>query len=240
MAEDLFVTIPALEGDRYAALFSYAEGSVAVGDFDALQGEMFGTTLGELHLKGREFQPSKKPSVSKTLDLEYLLDNSLKKIAPFLAQEKLGLSFLENKIADIKAQLAQLPKEEPYWGVCWGDPHSGNVHFTDNNQLTLFDFDQCGYGWRAFDLAKFLQVSLGAGISRRVREAFFAGYKSINSLSEVELDCLQPLTQTAHIWNWAINIEGAKVHCWSRLDRGYFRRRLEELKRLDSPNWQLF
>ncbi|WLT40042.1 hypothetical protein NON20_10690 [Synechocystis sp. B12] len=27
----------------------------------------------------------------------------------------------------------------------------------------LFDFDQCGMGWRAFDIAKFLQVSMQSG-----------------------------------------------------------------------------
>ena len=52
-----------------------------------------------------------------------------------------------------------------------------NVHFTEDNQITLFDFDQCGYGWRVFDIAKFLQVSLSAGIKREIRDAFLAGYQ---------------------------------------------------------------
>ena len=140
----------------------------------------------------------------------------------------------------IRDRLSNLPQEAPYWGVCWGDPHSGNSHFTTDNEITIFDFDQCGYGWRAFDIAKFLQVSLSAGINRKVRDAFFAGYLKVQAISEIEINCLQALTQTAHIWNWAINIEGAAVHCWSRLDNSYFHKRIEQLKMLDTDHWQLF
>lgn len=235
--QTLFVTIPALEGDRYAALFPYAEGEVPLGDLDCEQAELFGNTLSKLHVIGQDFHYHAPP---KLLTQEYLLDNSLKKIAPFLETKPQELDYLKRKITDIKAQLNNLPQEAPYWGVCWGDPHSGNSHFTSDNAITVFDFDQCGYGWRAFDVAKFLQVALSAGISRKTRDAFFDGYQKVQKLSEIEIDCLQALTQTAHIWNWAINIEGAAVHSWSRLDNSYFHKRLQQLKMLDADSWQLF
>ena len=130
--------------------------------------------------------------------------------------------------------------EEPYWGICWGDPHSGNVHFTEDNQMTLFDFDQCGYGWRAFDIGKFLQVSLQSGLSRKVRDAFLEGYQTIETLSQIELSSLQAFTQTAYIWSWAICLNTMKMHNYSRLDPFYFSHRLERLKRLKSGDWQLF
>ena len=235
--QTLFVTIPALEGDRYAALFPYAEGDVPLGDLDCSQAELFGNTLGKLHLNGQDFQYH---APSKLLTLKCLLDNSFKKIAPFLETKPQNLDYLQRKISEIKDKLSNLPQEAPYWGVCWGDPHSGNSHFTTDNEITIFDFDQCGYGWRAFDIAKFLQVSLSAGINRKVRDAFFAGYLKVQAISEIEINCLQALTQTAHIWNWAINIEGAAVHCWSRLDNSYFHKRIEQLKMLDTDHWQLF
>lgn len=233
----LFVTIPALEGDRYAALFTYAEGEVPLGDLDCEQAELFGNTLGKLHVNGQDFQYHAPP---KLLTQEYLLDNSFKKIAPFLETKPDELGYLKHKIAEIKVKLNDLPQEAPYWGVCWGDPHSGNSHFTTTNKITIFDFDQCGYGWHAFDVAKFLQVALSAGISSKTRDAFFTGYQQVRKLSAIETDCLQALTQTAHIWNWAINIEGAAVHCWSRLDNSYFHKRIEQLKMLDTSSWQLF
>lgn len=233
----LFVTIPALEGERYAALFSYAEGSIPLGDLDSTQSQILGEVLGKLHETGLDFT---YPAAPKTLSLDYLLDNSLNAISPFLQENDRDLDYLKYKARDIREKLAILPQKAPYWGICWGDPHSGNTHFTQDNKIAIFDFDQCGYGWRAFDVAKFLQVSLSAGISKKVRDAFFEGYQTIQSLTEIELNCLQALTQTAHLWHWAINIEDAAVHCWSRLDRSYFKKRLEQLKCLDSSSWQLF
>ena len=233
----LYVTIPALEGDRYAALFPYAEGSIAVGDLNPTQSKIFGQTLAKLHDTGLDFAYHAAP---KALTLDYLLDKSVQAIAPFLQKYSQDLDYLKRKAQTIKEQLLNLPQDFPYWSVCWGDPHSGNAHFTPDNQITIFDFDQCGYGWRAFDVAKFLQVSMSAGMCRKVRDAFFAGYQEINSLTDQELSCLQALTQTAHIWSWAINIEGASVHCWSKLDQYYFKKRLEQLKCLDSSSWQLF
>ena len=150
------------------------------------------------------------------------------------------LAYLLDTAAEIKQQLSCLEPKSSLWGVCWGDPHSGNVHFTTDNQITLFDFDQCGYGWCIFDLAKFLQVSCNAGINRRVRDAFFQGYQQIQQLTQKETYCLQALTKMAHIWAWKISINAITFHNWSRLDRFYVNRYLNQLKRFDSSEWQLF
>ncbi len=243
--DSLLITVKALEGDRYAALFPYAEGTVPLGDLTLEQSEILGQTLANLHQIGTNFYSATQSlmlgkTTNKNLSLEYLLDNSLTKIAPFLQERPEDLQYLLDSITQIKVELKTLPQQLPLWTTCWGDPHSGNIHFTEDNRITLFDFDQCGYGWRAFDLAKFLQVSLRAGMSRNIRDAFFAGYQTIQSLTPEEEDCLQALTQTAHIWAWAININASIIHCWSRLDHRYFSKRLARLKRLSSPDWQLF
>jgi Ser/Thr protein kinase RdoA (MazF antagonist) len=169
-----------------------------------------------------------------------LLDDSLKKIAPFLKDRKQDFLYLYDLVEQIKVGLKCLEKKPPFWVVCWGDPHSGNAHFTADNEVTLFDFDQCGYGWRAFDIAKFLQISLRTGISRKLRDAFLSGYQSIDQLTASELTSLQAFTQTAHIWMWAISLETAMLHNWSSLDDSYFSKRLSQLRNLNSHDWQLF
>lgn len=233
----LFVTINAVEGDRYGALFHYAPGEVPLGDLSIDQSNILGQTLGRIHQTSLKFntQTPRQP-----LNLKYLLDDSLEVISPCLSDRNNDLSYLTNTIAKIKQQLSYLEQTEPLWSICWGDPHSGNVHFTVNNQITLFDFDQCGYGWRIFDIAKFLQVSLSAGMNRKVRDAFFAGYQTIQKLTDLEIESLQVATQMAHIWAWAISINAAAIHNWSRLDNCYCSKRLQQLKRLSSKEWQLF
>lgn len=234
---NLYVTIHALEGDRYAALFPFAPGEVPLGDLNPTQSTIFGETLAKLHQASLKFQ---NQTPRHPLDCQYLLDKSQTIIVPCLKNNYQNIVYLDQAIAEIKQELKHLPQEAPYWGVCWGDPHSGNVHFTLDNQVTLFDFDQCGYGWRAFDLAKFLQVSLNAGVSSKIREAFFSGYQNIQSLSEIESKSLQALTKMAHIWAWAISINAAAIHNWSRLDDCYCTRRIQRLKRLSTKDWQLF
>ena len=233
----LSVTIHALEGDRYAALFPYAPGKVPLGDLNLVQSKVLGKTLAKLHQTSANFQSS---NIKQPLNLKYLLNDSLAVILPYLTKRNGDLEYLQEEIDKIERQITKIPQQEPFWSVCWGDPHSGNVHFTAENFVTLFDFDQCGYGWRAFDLAKFLQVSLRAGMSRKIRDAFFTGYQTIEKLQPIELDSLQSLTKMAHIWAWAIDINAQAVHNWSRLDSWYCTQRLQQLKRLGTPDWQLF
>lgn len=236
-AGDLCIEIQAPEGMRYAALFGYAPGQIAQGDLDDCQGYALGETVAKIHQVAADFQPHAQ---RQPLTLDYLLDDSLEVIAPFLRDRNADLTYLINAIDDIRGQLQDLPQEQPYWSICWGDPHSGNAHFTENNQVTLFDFDQCGYGWRAFEIAKFLQTSLRTGMSKKSRDAFLEGYQTVQTITSQEFDRLQAFTQTAHIWMWAISLTNAKIHNFCQLDTSYFSHRLAQLKLLRSPEWQLF
>lgn len=233
----LFVELDAPEGQRYAAVFVYAPGEIAMGDLNMAQSYTLGQILAQIHQVSLDFCTVHPRQV---LDPQHLLDQSLGTILPFLKRRPSDASYLQYQSDRIQQQLESLPRCSPYWSVCWGDPHSGNAHFTQDNRVTLFDFDQCGYGWRAFDVAKFWQVAIRTGMNRRVRDNFLAGYNSVQPLEPEEMDSLQPLTQAAHVWMWAINIKSLMVHQYSRLDSYYFTQRLEQLKRLATADWQLF
>lgn len=233
----LFLELDAPEGKRYASLFIYAPGSIPLGDLNLAQASKLGETLAAVHQAGTEFSTgAQRPA----LTLEYLLDQSWRSISPFLQHRFDDYDYVESTIDILKIQLQNFPQESPYWSVCWGDPHSGNAHFTSDDAVTLFDFDQCGYGWRAFDIGKFRQVAVSTGISRRVREAFLKGYESVSAIAEFERATLPAFTQIAHIWVWSISLTNAIHHNYSRLDASYFNVRLEQLKKLKSPDWQLF
>lgn len=229
------IELNAPEGKRYATLFTYAPGAIPIGDLNIKQATKLGETVANLHQAGTEFYCDAK---RKPLTLDHLLDESWGKIAPFLKLS--DRDYVADAIEQIKQQLQDFPQTSPYWGICWGDPHSGNAHFTGDDQPTLFDFDQCGYGWRAFEIGKFRQMALGAGISRRVREAFLNGYQSVSALADFERAAIPAFTQAAHIWMWSITLTTALHHNYSRLDESYFHGRLEQLKQLKSPDWQAF
>jgi Ser/Thr protein kinase RdoA (MazF antagonist) len=233
----LSVEIDAPEGKRYGVLFPRAPGEVALGDLDRYQAHQLGSIVAQIHHLAKDFQSC---AYRPPLNGQYLLHDSLQTIAPFLHHRQADLQCLVETIADIERAIALLPTEPPYWGICWGDPHSGNVHITPTNQMTLFDFDQCGYGWRVFDLAKFLQVSLQSGLNRQVRLAFIEGYDEVARLTDVERSSLQALTQAAYIWSWSISLNNTRLTDYSRLDDRYFTGRIATLKRLRTKEWELF
>ena len=233
----LAVDINAPEGERYAALFAFAEGEVPLGDVNPDQSYLLGETLARIHEAAHFFRSRYH---REPLSLDYLFDRSLYALAPFFSERPSDRHYLEQAITENKAHLQALPQAEPYWTICWGDPHSGNAHFTPDGRVTLFDFDQCGYGWRAFDVAKFLHIALRTGISRKIRDAFLLGYESVSSLEPIETEMFQPLTQAAHLWSWAIAVNNAMMNNYSRLDHSYFSQRLEQLKLLRSQDWGLF
>lgn len=234
---DLTVEIDAPEGKRYATLFPFAAGGIAMGGWDEKQSQQLGEIVAQIHTVSHDFEgdPPRQP-----LDLTYLLDESMAFILPFFGDRPEDLHFIQQTAEKIQTALAELPKAEPFWTVCWGDAHCGNVHFTEDNQITLFDFDQCGYGWRAFEIGKFFQGALTTGMRRQVREAFIDGYKSHTTFSPAEEAALQSLTQLAYIWSWRISLENISLFSSSQLDRHYFIKRLERLKALCTPDWQLF
>ncbi len=225
------ISIEAPEGIRQAALFNYAPGAVAVGDLNPQQGHLLGVTLAKLHRCSGSFRPSYP---RQPLILEYILEQSLEDITPFLQERKKELQDFQDITNNLLKEIINLPAESPYWTVCWGDPHSGNIHFVSDEELTLFDFDQCGYGYRLFDIAKFWQVTLQSGLSRSIRDSFLSGYQSCQSIPEFEFLYLKPLTQIAHIWAWSISLNAAKYYDYCRLDEYYFTKRLQHLKRIGS------
>jgi len=233
----LAVPIQALEGCRYATLFPQAPGTVAIGDLNINQSWLLGEIVANIHRTAQAFRSRSK---RQPLSLAHLLDESLTNLAAVWPLAQPEWQSLRNISIQIQQQLQALPTDAPYWGICWGDPHSGNVHFTEANQPTLFDFDQCGFGWRAFDIAKFLQVASQTGLSRQVRAAFLKGYQAITPLTPLELESLPSLTQTAYLWSWAIQVNHLQRQDCSRLDPHYFAKRLERLRYLACPDLALF
>ncbi len=218
--------IEAPEGLRYASLFIRAPGNVAIGDLNPQQGYILGSTLARLHQSGQDFQSS---YLRPPLDPRSILENSVSEIIPFLGDLRVDLHSIYHELL---RQIPDLLEEAPYWTVCWGDPHSGNVHFSEDQSPTLFDFDQCGYGYRLFDIAKFWQVSLQSGLSSSIRSAFLSGYQSQQLLGNLEISSLNCFTRIAHIWSWSISLNIAKFHDACRLDSSFFIRKLQHLKRI--------
>lgn len=228
--------VAAPEGKRFAAVFSYAPGRAVNEKLDNRQSQRLGQVQATIHLTLDDFQSNfRRPH----LNCEYLLDRSIQAIAPLYQYRKSDIDYLGSQIEQIKQQLQalKLPDSPPAYGICVGDVHAGNAHFDEQNEPTLFDFDQCGYGWRAFDIAKFIQVSQRLRIDVKVTDLFLKGYQDIRPLEASELASIPMFVKTAHIWVMGISasaIGDVLPYGWFTDD--WLDQRLATLKSLDNGN----
>ncbi|MCA9930826.1 MAG: phosphotransferase [Anaerolineales bacterium] len=197
-------SVLAPEGLRYYALFSFAQGTnLSVNDHDQLF--LTGQNMAKIHLVSNDYQSS---YARQPLDLDYLINKPVERIhhywrnKPSKAQQ---LDLLELAAEEATAELESLFENpdhtEDGWGPIGGDFHTASTYFDENNNPTFFNFDLCGPGWRAYDIATFLlNTDLMHQHSADASESFFAGYYSIRPLSQNEHEAISPFLTVRRIW----------------------------------------
>jgi Ser/Thr protein kinase RdoA (MazF antagonist) len=206
------------EGLRYYALFSLAQGS-AMHINDEEQLYIFGREMARIHLASNRYEHKYDRRV---LDLEFLVDKPMQRIKRYwddVEEHKEDLELLLISAQEAKADILALINNEKYtadaWGPIGGDFHSRSVFFDANNTPTFFNFDWCGTGWRAYDIAVFLHNSdLIHQRNPELAEAFFAGYYAERPLSENEHEAIAPFLTIRRIWltGWFMMNDGLAGH----------------------------
>jgi Ser/Thr protein kinase RdoA (MazF antagonist) len=190
------------EGLRPTALIAEAPGG-DVREITPEQSRVYGRLAARVHHASNQIPPRG----FRPLDGAALVERPLAAIRDrmtWLHADRAELAELESIAARIVERLAAIPRTPPAWGFCHGDLHPGNVRFDDAGQPTLFDFDCCGAGWRAYDLAVF---QWNAWLERRDPdwiaarwEAFLAGYHEVRELSDDELAAVPLFLVARQIW----------------------------------------
>lgn len=188
---ELLGSLTAPEGVRHYALFQPAPGS-PVSEPAEPQIRELAATLARFHLAADRYRPR---FTRYDLDLRMLVDRPAERLARYLAGQPDDLQFLHDMAARIRSELSALPVPPGGWGIIHGDLHTGNCHF-DGDQPTLFDFDTCGFGWRAYD------VAVGAGSrDETFHSTFLAAYQSVRPLSEAERNALPTFLRARYLWD---------------------------------------
>ncbi|MBD2776020.1 phosphotransferase [Iningainema tapete] len=193
--EGTMAVIQTSEGLRACALFSYAEGNAIEEDTDPTPYQCFelGKAVASFHLAADLFHSQHH---RHHLNEDYLVKMPLKFIeANWSVEQKAELPELAI-VDELLKCFSELKKEANNYGIIHGDINTGNFHFTEDNQITLFDFDYCAYGWRAYDL------TLAKEMEEQASKSFLDGYQSVRSLSSDELESISLLSQLAAIWDW--------------------------------------
>ena len=137
-----------------------------------------GALVGTIHAQSHRFTPSTPERTRPHWDDPLLLDDSLH------IPESDDTAIRET--ARLLTELRSFDRGPAGYGLVHYDAHLWNVH-VDHGEITLFDFDDCGYTWFVNDLAVVMYHSLmshddPAADAARIWPPFIAGYRTAHQL----------------------------------------------------------
>jgi Ser/Thr protein kinase RdoA (MazF antagonist) len=226
---ELGFRIESPEGERMAALFHYAEGRAPADGISTEHCVVLGRAVSNVHHRADTF---KTDHTRPDLDLHYLVDESIEAIRPFLDSH--AQSYIDGLHKRLRLNWPDIPREAGMFGVCIGDVNATNFHITGDGKITLFDFDQCGFGFRAFEIAKFASSLHSHAMKRTLVGAFLDGYQEGRPLSRVEYEAIPYFELVANIWVLAIHAKNANRIGYKRLEKPFWDRNLAILKELEA------
>ena len=157
------------------------------------------------------------------MDLAGLLHDPLRMIEPFLKDRPKAFEFLTVTAAKLEGRLKKYPKNKPSYGICHGDIQAKNMHIDNDGRITIFDFDLCGYNWRAFDLAAFTWNNI------KRKPALLKGYRSIRDFSRREILSIKYFEMALMFWAMGFHIQRSR-ECGGVLNNAYFDFWIDRLK----------
>lgn len=217
------------EGERLAALFDYAEGRAPGGAISVDECVALGRAVATVHRIAASFATSYTRPV---LELPYLIDESIAAIEPFI---DIGAAAVLGGLQDrLHRAVPHLPKQAETYGICTGDVNPRNFHMDCDNRLTLFDFDQCGYGFRAFELGKFSSSIHFYKDKTALLPAFLDGYQEVRKLKEAERAAIPYFEMVSVIWVMAIHAKNVNRIGYKYLEKPFWDKQMDALKQLDA------
>jgi Ser/Thr protein kinase RdoA (MazF antagonist) len=195
--------VAAPEGMRYAVLFDAIAGEEPQ-ETNLAHSRRFGQWAARLYncVDGLD-----GPYDRWQLDERYLIEEPLAYMEPYLRHRAADFRYLCALGEDLIAELhRRLPKANPAYGLCHGDLHTGNARVDRDGRLTVFDFDSCGYGWRAIDIGVYHVTYDWLALSEETRrekarfwKAFVEGYTTERPLSANERAVAQLCLPIRHL-----------------------------------------
>ena len=222
--------IEAPEGQRYAVLFTYADGREPTYE-DRSEAVQYGRAVALMHEASDAFSSLHS---RRTLDEQELLYSPLSKVGPFLASRPVDQEYLARLSERLRVRLDALPVANLEKGFCHGDLHGVNAGVDGDGTVTFYDFDCCGTGWRAYDLAVFRWSAILRGNEKDMWPAYLEGYHQRRSLGELDLSAVPLFVAVRHIWTMGLNASIAGLFGDSWVNISYFDRELGFVRRYET------
>lgn len=222
---DYLCTFEAPEGARNAVLFTFAPGKELSYDKEGdVLASRYGRGAAEIHNAMEAFSTSHQ---RPTLDLDHLIGAPLRHIEPVMAHRRADWDYLQRLADKLSDAFDKVPLDSLQFGFCHGDLNGGNAHATDGGALTFFDFDCCGPGWRAYDIAVFRWSARALEKEEERWVPFLNGYREVRELKQVDLDATSLFVGARAIW--LLGLHAANAWDWGSgwIDEAYFNRAMK-------------
>ena len=217
--------IVAPEGMRQVILTKYAEGSVLNYE-NPENAAAYGRAAAQLHVLSSDFESRHH---RYTLNLDHLITEPIAVIQPYLSHRQNDWEFL-NKFADaLSKKVMTVSPEELDYGFCHGDHHGFNAHEYEG-KITFFDFDCCGFGLRAYDIATFKWSSRLGKKENELWPKFLEGYKSLREISDLNLSLVESFVAIRNIWFLALQVGNANDFAKGWINEAYIDSHIKFLK----------
>jgi len=223
------------EGVRYGVMFSFAEGYEKRMQHTE-DCRLFGASVAQIHQAANHFTTQHARGV---LDFKHLIETPLSIIKLHMENRQEDYQFLYELVMRLKNQLVLHLEAGLDFGICHGDLHGNtNVAFSDDGKLTHYDFDICGYGWRAYDIAEF---RLAREIHSRhdkaevesLWEAFINGYKEVRSISENDIQAVPIFVALRQLWLFSLCFSESELIGAADFDDGFIDSKMEYFRNLE-------
>lgn len=205
------------EGERYAVLFSFAEGE-KVRFMDTETCFSIGAIMANIH---RTTQNQSIDRINYTA--ETLVNLPYQYLKPFFSEEQAAMQFIKKEgeaISQLFDKIAAeyLNTENIQSGIIHLDIWYDNMNVSEEKSITIFDFDFCGNGWFIFDIAYFCKQLFHIEADKTAYElkyqAFLKGYQSVRTLSVEELQLIPKAG--AATWIFYLGVQAQRFD-WSNI-----------------------
>ena len=211
------------EGDRFAVLFSYANG-------EKLHNIPVKTHFEIGKLMGRFHNLTHRQTLQRVqYTPEVILVDSLKKIEKFLPAETVEMQFMKSTQNELLHEFSKVNRDAIRHGIVHLDIWFDNLNVANTNEITLFDFDFCGNGWLCLDLAYYiLQLhnieKYEAKEYMPKIESFLNGYESVAEITAAEKAIIPMLGLSLYYFYLGVQCERFENFSNVYLNENYLKR----------------
>lgn len=188
----------------------------------------YGKAVGLLHNAAGGFTATNS---SRLMDPDALIWAPLRRVEEHFAAHTAALEFLRNFAGQLTQEIATLDAEGLRKMFIHGDLTGGNGNQDSNGNYTLFDFDCCGFGWQAYDLAVFLW-SLMHNNRVHLWSEFLEGYRSEAPLDQNDENSIGLFVAARSYWIMGYSMARVPVLGSHSYRESLFMRDVEFIKKI--------